>query len=166
MSENTIDLGADVNTMKELLIQPEQKPVPEVTEDNKPLPQVGKPENTVVIGGHIIEIKPTMVKHHRNRTAAFYKVLDCYPLPDIYAMSKEAIGDPVRDGDKCIFDWLLAALDHSSREGVAEQVLKDHYLEMDSGTIEKILAIFKRVNKIEEKEANLKKQQAEKGVMG
>lgn len=39
----------------------------------KKFPAVGNPENTVTIGGKLIEIKPTKLKYQRNRTALFYK---------------------------------------------------------------------------------------------
>ena len=61
----------------------QQKNLPGTEQKEKELPKVGNPENTVVIGGKLIEIKPTKVKYQRNRTAAFYRVLDMYPLTDI-----------------------------------------------------------------------------------
>ena len=60
-----------------------EKALPETTAKEKKLPDVGSPENTVMIGGMPIEIKPTKLKYQRNRTAAFYRFLDMYPLTDI-----------------------------------------------------------------------------------
>ena len=60
-----------------------------------------------------------------------------------------------RDGDKCFMDFLIAATDN-------EQLILDHYDEMDTETIEKILSIFRRVNRIDEKEAKLKNLEAGK----
>lgn len=114
----------------------------------KELPKVGNPENTVMIGGEPIEIKATKLKYQRNRTATFYKLLDIYPVTDILAMEAGAFGDE-RDGDKALMDWLIAATDN-------EELVLAHYDEMDTGTIEKILSIFRRVNKIDEKEEKLK----------
>ena len=54
-----------------------------------------------------------------------------------------------RDGDKAIMDWLIAATDD-------EDLVVKHYDSMDTGTIESILAIFKRVNRIDEKDEKLK----------
>ena len=71
------------------------------------MPEVGKPENSVKIGNQMIEIKPSMLMYQRDRTAAFYKMIEMYPLADVLAMTKEAIGDDERDGDKCVFDWLI-----------------------------------------------------------
>ena len=80
------------------------KPLPPADLSEKELPQVGNPENTVVIGGRMIEIQPTKLIYQRNRTAAFYKMLDMYPLADILAMEAGAFGDE-RDGDKAVMDW-------------------------------------------------------------
>ena len=52
------------------------KQLPPAEQENKGLPQVGSPENTVIIGGKLIEIAPTKLKYQRNRTAAFYKMLE------------------------------------------------------------------------------------------
>lgn len=126
----------------------EEKKIPDAEIKTKELPQTGNPDNTVIIGGQVIEIKPTKLKYQRNRTAAFYRVLEIYPLTDILAMEAESFGDD-RDGDKATMDWLIAATDN-------EQLIVDHYDEMDTETIEKILSIFKRVNKITEKEEKVK----------
>lgn len=50
------------------------------------------------------------MKYHRNRTAAFYRYLDVYPLPEILAMREGVFGDE-RDGDKALMDWLIAVTD-------------------------------------------------------
>ena len=114
----------------------------------KELPKVGNPENTVMIGGEPIEIKATKLIYQRNRTATFYKLLDVYPVTDVLAMDAGAFGDE-RDGDKALMDWLIAATDN-------EELILANYDEMDTATIEKILTIFRRVNKIDEKEEKLK----------
>ena len=127
-----------------------------VPEPSKPkeLPPVGNPENTIVVGGKLIEIKPTKLKYHRNRTAVFYRALELYPLPDILAMGLDpktglsAFGDE-RDGDKALCDWLVAVFDD-------EDLVRENIDEFDSGMIYKILAIFRRVNKIDEMEEKLK----------
>ena len=126
----------------------ELKPIPSSESPAKPLPMIGQAENTVMIGGMPIEIKPTKQKYQRNRTAAFYRMIDTYPLMDIMAMEAGIFGDD-RDGDKAIMDWLIAATDD-------EDLVVKHYDSMDTGTIESILAIFKRVNRIDEKDEKLK----------
>ena len=51
-----------------------QKSLPPAEQPGKGLPQVGSPENSIVIGGRLVEIKPTRLRYQRNRTAAFYKI--------------------------------------------------------------------------------------------
>ena len=116
--------------------------------EGKKLPPIGNIENVVTIGGKEIEIKPTKLKYQRNRTAAFYKILDVYPLADVMAMESGAFGDD-RDGDKATMDWLIAVTDD-------EELIINNYDEMTTDAIEKMLVIFKRVNKIDEKEDKLK----------
>lgn len=125
-----------------------EKKIPAKKTREKKLPVVGNAENTVIIGGQMIEIKPTKLKYHRNNTAAFYKIVDMLPLPDIMMMDSKAFGDG-RDGDKALMDWLVAATDNP-------ELIHENYNEMDSDVIEKILSIFKRVNRIDEKEEKQK----------
>ena len=132
----------------------EVKALPDAAADIKPAPQTGNPENTVVIGGVLAEIKPTKLKYQRNRTAIFYRALEMYPLPSILAMGEGAF-DPNRDSDKCLMDWLIAVTDN-------EPLILANYDEIDTGTVEKLLAIFRRVNKIDEKEEKLKNETAER----
>ena len=125
----------------------EKKDLPEGGVKKKDLPQVGSPENTVMIGGKLIEIKPMKMKYVRNRTAAFRHILEAYPLSDILAM-ENTFGDG-RDGDKALFDWLVAVTDN-------EQLISENYDEMDTDTIYRMLAIHRRVDKVDEMEAKLK----------
>ena len=124
------------------------KPLPASEQMDKGLPQIGSPENSVRIGDQLIEIKPTKLKYQRNRTAAFYRMLELYPLADILAMEAGAFGDD-RDGDKALMDWLIAVTDD-------EQLILDHYNELDTGMIEQLLQIFRRVNRMDEKEQKQK----------
>ena len=100
------------------------------------------------IGDKLVEIKPTKLKYQRNRTASFYKILELYPLTEVLAMQEGTFGDE-RDGDKAVMDWLIAVFDD-------EKLVMENYDEMDTGMIEKLLIIFKRVNQIDEKEEKLK----------
>ena len=129
-------------------IAPDAKPVPEVDVKIKELPEVGTPENTVIIGGKLIEIKPTKLKYQRNRTAVFYHILELYPLSDILAMGPKSFGDGL-DGDKKLYDWLVAVTDN-------EELIRENYDDIDSEIIYRMLEIFRRVNKISEMEAKLK----------
>lgn len=135
---------------------PTSKPLPVTEQTEKGLPQIGSPENSILIGDTLVEVKPTKLKYQRNRTAAFYKMLEVYPLADILAMEAGAFGDD-RDGDKALMDWLIAVLDD-------EKLVTENYDRLDTGVIEQLLAVFRRVNRIDEKEQKLKNlQTARKG---
>ena len=69
-------------------------------------------------------------------------------------MDSGSFGDE-RDGDKATMDWLIAVTDD-------EQLVVENYDSMDKGMIEKMLSIFKRVNRIDEKEAKLKNMAMER----
>ena len=128
-------------------LEQETKAVPNLAQAKRELPQVGNPENTVMIGGKLIEIKPMRLEYQRNRTASFYHVLELYPLPDILAM-ENPFGDG-RDGDKALCDWLVAVTDD-------EDLIRENIDSIDTETIYKMLAIFRRINKITEMEEKLK----------
>jgi hypothetical protein len=131
---------------------------PAVGMKDKEVPKAGDRKNFVVIGGEEIEIKPTKLKYQRNRTAAFYRLLDLYPLIDILAMDENSFGDG-RDGDKALMDWLIAATDN-------EELIVNHYDDIDTETVEKILEIFKRLNRVVEKEEKLKNAERERKGAG
>lgn len=63
-------------------------------------------------------------------------------------MEAGSFGDD-RDGDKAVMDWLIAVTDD-------EKLVTEHYDSMDTGVIEQLLAIFRRINKIDEKEQKQK----------
>ena len=129
-------------------------PVPEETKTEIPVPEYepiqleqpkpGHVENMVLFGDEEIEIKPTKLKYQRDKTAAFYRVLKTMPLVDIFAL-KDGILDKERTNDKMLFDWLVAVTDNSS-------LVARNYDRLDTETIEKLLDIFCRVNRIDEKE--------------
>lgn len=138
------------------------KQMPEAAELNKELPPTVNPENVIRLGDQDIEIKPTKLLYQRNRTAASYRILEVYPLPDILAMEK-GILDPDRDGDAIVFDFLTAVFDNKpgapDPTGTAE-MLKQYYDTMTSEDIERALKIFKRLNHIEDKEEAAKNRAA------
>ena len=78
-------------------------------------------------------------------------MLELYPLADILAMEAGAFGDD-RDGDKAVMDWLIAVLDD-------EALVLENYDSMDTNTVEQLLEIFRRVNRIDEKEQKQKNLQ-------
>ncbi|MDO4357277.1 MAG: hypothetical protein Q4E13_12295 [Clostridia bacterium] len=63
----------------------EEKEIPTTEQAGRAVPPSGIQENMVMIGGKRVEIRPTLLKYMRNRTAEFYRVLDVYPLTDILA---------------------------------------------------------------------------------
>lgn len=130
----------------------QEKAMPDPHVDPKEMPEEGNPEDIVMIDGMRIRIKPTKIKYQRDKTAAFYRVMSAYPLPDILAMER-GILDEKRDGDKCVFDWLCAVFDDP-------KFVIAHYDAMDTQTIETILKIFKRLNAIDEKEEQAKNREA------
>lgn len=78
-------------------------------------------------------------------------------MPDILAMEAGQFGDD-RDGDKAVMDWLIAVTDNP-------ELIEEHYDEIDTGVVEQMLTIFKRINHITEKEDKLKNMTvARKGV--
>lgn len=83
-------------------------------------------------------------------------MLEAYPLADILAMEVGAFGDQ-RDGDKAIMDWLIAVTDDPA-------LIASYYDDMDTDTIEQMLSIFRRVNRIDEKEQKLKNLQTARKV--
>lgn len=126
----------------------QERELPESGMPEKEMPKQGNRDNVVMFGEVEIEIKPTKLMYMRNRTAEFYKMIEVYPLPDLLSATRGAFGDN-RDGDKCVIDWLIAATDD-------EELVRKYYNDIDTGTVERILEIFKRVNKISEKEEKLK----------
>ena len=106
---------------------PEVKPMPETEIKQKELPQVGTPENTVIIGGKLIEIKPTKLKYQRNRTAVFYHILELYPLSDILAMGANSFGDGL-DGDKKLYDWLVAVTDDEELNKIMMKLILTQFI--------------------------------------
>ena len=129
-----------------------QKETPNETALTKAMPAEVDPKNCVTINGETIEIKPTKIKYQRNRTAAAYHILELYPLADILAWDKGVV-DPDRDGDQVVFDFLTAVFDNG-------KLVSRLYDSMTTGDIERILEIFKRLNKITDKEDAAKNRAA------
>lgn len=82
------------------------KSVPEAKVEQKPAPIKGKPENTIIVAGIPLEIKPTKMRYIRNGTANMYKLIKNVPLTDIMSLQSGAFGEgDDRDGDKAVMDW-------------------------------------------------------------
>ena len=127
------------------------KPVPEYKREKKKLPPVEHVENTVQFGSQLIEIKPTRLKYQRDRTAAFYRMLDAYNLVDILAL-RDGTLDPERSSDKMLFDWLIAVTDDP-------ELVRNEYDDVTSETVYQCLQLFKKLNRI--KDEDEKKDQAQ-----
>ena len=69
-------------------------------------------------------------------------------------MEAGTFGDD-RDGDKALMDWLIAVTDDPD-------LIINNYDEIDTETIEKLLLIFRRLNRIDEKEARQKNAEKER----
>lgn len=157
------DFPTETNLTKELPVESElEKELPESKELNKELPPAVNPDNVIRLGDKDIEIKPTKLLYQRNRTAAAYRILEIYPLPDVLAMEK-GILDPDRDGDAIVFDFLTAVFDNKpgapDPTGTAE-MLKKYYDNMTSEDVDRAMKIFKRLNHIEDKEEAAKNRAA------
>lgn len=122
----------------------EQQPVPAHEDKVTPPPQQGNPENMVQFGNKMIEIKPTLLKYQRDRTASFYKLLKQLAVVDILAL-KDGVLDPHRSSDKMLFDWLIAVTNDP-------KLVTANYDKIDSETIYKLLEIFCRLNHIKDED--------------
>lgn len=131
-----------------------KKELPDAEQRKKGMPPIGHPENTVIIGNKPIEIRETKVKYARNGSLQFYHVQKTYPLTEVVQITPDQMKDG-RDGDKALFDWLVAMTDDV-------ELIKDNYDNIDISTIEKLIEICGRINKIDEKEEKLKNLMAPK----
>ena len=123
--------------------------VPEESELTKEPPQTIPIENCVKLGEELIEIKPTKLKYFRNKMASAYGVLKIVPLNELLTYGKGVI-DEKRDADQLLFDFLVAVFDNSD-------IVRDHYEDMTAEDVEQIFKIFGRLNHIDEKEEQQRK---------
>ena len=130
----------------------ESKPVettPDPSPEKEEMPSDFKEENCVVIDGQKIEIKPTKLKYFRNKAASAYGIIKAVPLHELLTYDKGVI-DATRDADQLLYDFLVAAFDDPA-------FVRDHYDDLDADTVDKICKIFGRVNHIDEKEEQARK---------
>ena len=163
VTESTKEVPQNAELNKKLPDESElNKELPQSSELKKELPPIINPENVIKLGDRIIEIKPTKLLYQRNRTAAAYRILEIYPLPDVLAMEKGVL-DPERDGDAIVFDFLTAVFDNKPGKadptGTAE-MLREYYDNLTSEDIDRAVKIFKRLNHIEDKEEAAKNRAA------
>lgn len=126
-----------------------EKEMPQESELNRAMPETVPKENCVYIDGKEIEIKPTKLKYFRNKMASAYSVLKIVPLNELLTYGKGVIDD-TRDADQLLFDFLIAVFDDPA-------FVEDHYEDMTADDIEKIFKIFGRLNHIDEKEEQQRK---------
>lgn len=125
------------------------KDMPNESKLDKEAPQTIPIENCIKLGDELIEIKPTKLKYFRNKMASAYGVLKIVPLNELLAYGKGVI-DEKRDADQLLFDFLVAVFDNV-------EIVRDHYEEMTADDVEQIFKIFGRLNHIDEKEEQQRK---------
>lgn len=132
--------------------QPEKTPevdtVPAPAAD-KEVPSGMIEENCVVFEGKKIELKPTKLKYFRNAAAAGYAVVKAVPLNNLL-LYKEGVIDQKRDADHVLFDFLVAAFDDVD-------FVRENYDNFTAELIDNVVKIFGRINHIEEKEEQARK---------
>jgi len=139
----------------------EEKPLPQVEEKELPLPphenktipkpEIGDPDNSVIFGKKRIVLKPTKLKYQRDRTAALYRILQQISTVELLAMPDGKL-DPKRSNDQMLYEWLIAVTDDP-------KLVAENYDLIDSATVDRMVHIFCRLNKI--KEEDTKKDQAQ-----
>ena len=128
---------------------------PELSPEKREMPSNYKEENCVIIDGKKIEIKPTKLTYFRNQSAATYNALKNIPLTEIFGIKKGVL-DPNRDGDQIVYDFLVAVLDD-------KELVRDKYNEFNADQIEQMIHIFGRINHIDEKYENQRKNREAQG---
>ena len=125
------------------------KEQPEVSEMNREMPAKVNMENCVEIDGLLYEIKPTKLKYFRNKMAGAYNVIKAIPLNELLTYDVGVL-DPEKDADQILFDFLVAAFDDAD-------FVTDHYEDMTADDVEKVVSIFGRLNHIDEKAEQARK---------
>ena len=134
------------------VIPEESKQLEETPEESPPkteMPSDLNEENCVVIGDKKIEIKPTKLKYFRNKASSGYGYIKSIPLHEFLTYEAGAF-DAKRSADQLLFDFLISVFDNSS-------FVRDNYDNLDADIIDKICKIFGRINHIDEKEEQLRK---------
>lgn len=128
---------------------PQLENTPEPSEPKNELPPTVDPENCIVLNGKAYEIKPTKLKYFRNKAASGYGVIKTVPIHELLTIGKGVV-DNKRDADMLLFDFLIAAFDDPD-------FVRDNYDEMTADDVEKVVKIFGRLNHIDEKEEQVRK---------
>lgn len=128
---------------------------PEPKALDKEMPTPYKEENCVTIKGKKIEIQPTKLAYFRNKTASAYEILKAVPLTEFMTVGK-GVFDEKRDADQILFDFLIAVFDD-------KELLKTSYDDITAADVEKILEIFGRINGIEARKEEARKNREAQG---
>ena len=130
----------------------ESKPLeetPEASPEKEEKPSDQLEENCVIVGGQKIELKPTKLKYFRNKAASAYSIIKAVPIHELMTYGKGVL-DENRDADQLLYDFLVAAFDD-------KEFVRDNYDDLDADTIDRICKIFGRLNHIDEKEEQARK---------
>jgi len=122
---------------------------PEASPEKEEKPSDFIEENCVIVNGNKIEIKPTKLKYFRNKAASAYGIIKAVPLHELLTYGKGTL-DPTRDADQLLYDFLVSVFDDST-------FVRDNYDEFDADTIDRICKIIGRINHIDEKEEQARK---------
>lgn len=128
---------------------PKLEEMPEHSQPKVELPPNVDPENCIILNGKVFEVKPTKLKYFRNKAAAGYGIIKSVPIHELLTIGKGVV-DEKRDADMLLFDFLIAAFDDVD-------FVRDNYDEMTADDVEKVIKIFGRLNHIDEKEEQARK---------
>lgn len=123
--------------------------VPDPSPEKEEKPSDFIEENCIIIDGQKVEIKPTKLKYFRNKAASAYGVIRAVPLHELLTYGRGVL-DERRDADQLLYDFLVASFNDSA-------FVRDHYDELDADQVDKIVKIFGRINHIDEKEEQARK---------
>lgn len=124
---------------------------PTVSSNNKDLPSTVDEKNCVIVDGIKVEIKPTAFKYFRNKRTNIYSLLKVIPINEFLQIPAGPQGlDPEKDGDQLMFDFLIAVFDDAD-------FVSKHYNSMNAEIIDKIIEIFGRINGIDKRQEEARK---------
>jgi hypothetical protein len=152
IEENPTEIPINKEVPKE---SPPNKEVLSASAEKEEMPSDYIEENCVTIDGKKIEIKPTKVAYFRNKAASTYNLMKNIPLTELFGIKKGVL-DENRDGDQIVYDFLVAALDD-------KEFVRDKYNDLNADQIERIVQIFGRLNHIEDKYENQRKNREAQG---
>lgn len=130
-------------------VSPQTETIPDVSPDKTEMPSDYIEENCITVDGKIKEIKPTKLKYFRNKAASAYGLLKAVPLHEFLIYGK-GVFDEQRDADQLLYDFLVSVFDDM-------EFVRDNYNDMDAEQVDRALKIFSRLNHVEEREEQARK---------